>query len=418
MSAKIVWTKIDEAPALATYSLLPIVQAYLKGTGVEVETSDISLAGRIIANFPENLTAGAAHPRQPGHPGRAGAKPARGQHHQAAQHQRLHPAAAGGHQGAAATRATTSPSTPRSPGPTQDKALQIRFAKVLGSAVNPVLREGNADRRAGGLGEEVRPEAPAPDDEALARRRAAGAAWPHMTEKDFYGTETSTTVAKATDGAHRVRRRRRHVAGAEGQAGPARRRGHRHRRDERGRPARVLRRAPSTRPRRDGVLLSLHLKATMMKISDPIMFGHCVSVYFGKALAEARRGAEGDRRQRQQRPGRRAGEARPAAGRQEGGDRGRHPAPATPSGPPWPWSTRARASPTCTCPTTSSSTPPCPTWCATAAGCGTRTTSCRTPSPWSRTAATPPCTRPIIEDCQAARPVRPGHHGQRAPTSA
>ena len=102
-TSKIIWTQIDEAPALATYSLLPIVQAFTKGTGVEVETRDISVAGRIIANFPENLTPDQRMPDYLGQLGDA-RQDARRQHHQAPQHQRLAPPAQGGHQGAAGAR--------------------------------------------------------------------------------------------------------------------------------------------------------------------------------------------------------------------------------------------------------------------------------------------------------------------------
>ena len=100
-TAQILYTKTDEAPALATYSLLPIVQAFTRAAGIGVETRDISLAGRILASFPEQLTAGAAAARRPGRARRAGQDAGR-QHHQAAEHQRVDPAAAGGHQGAAA----------------------------------------------------------------------------------------------------------------------------------------------------------------------------------------------------------------------------------------------------------------------------------------------------------------------------
>ena len=115
MSAKtstIIWTQIDEAPALATYSLLPIVQAFTKGTGVSVETRDISLAGRIIANFPEYLTEAQRIPDYLAQLGELDAD-ARGQHHQAAEHLRLDPAAQGGHQGAAGAGLQRSRTTPR-----------------------------------------------------------------------------------------------------------------------------------------------------------------------------------------------------------------------------------------------------------------------------------------------------------------
>ena len=146
MPAKIIWTKIDEAPALATYSLLPIVQAYVKGTGVDVETSDISLAGRIIANFPENLTPEQRIPDDLGILGELAKTPE-------ANIIKLPNISASIPQLQAAIKELQAqgydiPDYPEEPRTDDEKALQARFAKVLGSAVNPVLREGNSDRRA------------------------------------------------------------------------------------------------------------------------------------------------------------------------------------------------------------------------------------------------------------------------------
>ncbi|MFZ2224264.1 MAG: NADP-dependent isocitrate dehydrogenase, partial [Candidatus Deferrimicrobium sp.] len=145
-SATIIWTKIDEAPALATYSFLPIVQAYTKGTGVSVETRDISLAGRIIANFPDYLT---EKQRIPDYLAQLGALALTPE----ANIIKLPNVSASIPQLMAAIKELRShgynlPDYPEDPKTDADRKLQDRFAKVLGSAVNPVLRQGNSDRRA------------------------------------------------------------------------------------------------------------------------------------------------------------------------------------------------------------------------------------------------------------------------------
>ncbi|MCK5361315.1 MAG: NADP-dependent isocitrate dehydrogenase, partial [Gammaproteobacteria bacterium] len=145
-SNKITWTKIDEAPALATQSLLPIVQAFARGTGVEIETADISLAGRIIANFPDNLTDEQKIPDELARLGELARTPA-------ANIVKLPNISASIPQLQAAIKELQKngynvPNYPEEPATDAEKALQARFAVVLGSAVNPVLREGNADRRA------------------------------------------------------------------------------------------------------------------------------------------------------------------------------------------------------------------------------------------------------------------------------
>ena len=143
---QIIWTEIDEAPALATYSLLPIVQAFTKGTGVDVETRDISLVRPDHRELPREPDREPADPGLP-RPARRARADARGQHHQAAEHQRLDPAAQGGDQGAAGRRATRSPTTPRRRRTTPRRRSRRGTPRCLGSAVNPVLREGNSDRR-------------------------------------------------------------------------------------------------------------------------------------------------------------------------------------------------------------------------------------------------------------------------------
>jgi isocitrate dehydrogenase len=280
MSAKIIWTKIDEAPALATYSLLPIVQAYVKGTGVEVEESDISLAGRIIANFPENLTAEQRIPDNLAILGDLAKTPE-------ANIIKLPNISASIPQLQAAIKELQSqgydiPDYPEEPKTDEEKALQARFAKVLGSAVNPVLREGNSDRRAAASVKKFAQKNPhrmmKPWPEGGSKCRVA-----HMTEKDFYGSEKSVTMEKAdtlriefvaADGAATVLKENLAV-----QAGEVVDSSLMNVAALRAFFARTIDEAKA-----DGALLSLHLKATMMKISDPVMFGHCVSVFYGAAL--------------------------------------------------------------------------------------------------------------------------------------
>jgi len=280
MSAKIVWTKIDEAPALATYSLLPIVQAYVKGTGVEVELSDISLAGRIIANFPEKLTPAQRIADNLAALGDLARTPA-------ANIIKLPNISASIPQLQAAIKELQAhgydiPDYPEEPKNDAEKALQARFAKVLGSAVNPVLREGNADRRAAASVKKFaqknphRMMKPWPADGSKCRVA-------HMTEKDFYGTEKSVTMAKAdslkaefvgADGSTKMLKENLAVLPGEVIDSSVMNVA----------ALRAFYAKTIDEAKRDGALLSLHLKATMMKISDPVMFGHCVSVFYAPAL--------------------------------------------------------------------------------------------------------------------------------------
>ncbi|MBK7048602.1 MAG: NADP-dependent isocitrate dehydrogenase [bacterium] len=279
-NSKIVWTKIDEAPALATYALLPIVQAYTRGTGIDVEASDISLSGRIIANFPEKLTAAQKLPDALAALGDLAKSPT-------ANIIKLPNISASIPQLQAAIKELQEhgydvPDYPEEPKNDAEKALQLRFTKVLGSAVNPVLREGNADRRAAASVKKFAQKNPHrmmkdwPKEGS--KTRVA-----HMSEKDFYGSEISVTMDAATEV-------RIEYTGAAGDV-------------------KVLKEGLGLLPgevidaavmnvaalrafyaktidecKRDGTLLSLHLKATMMKISDPVMFGHAVSVFYAAAL--------------------------------------------------------------------------------------------------------------------------------------
>jgi isocitrate dehydrogenase len=273
-SQTIIWTDIDEAPALATYSLLPIIQAFTEGTGIAVETSDISLVGRILANFPERLTEGQKIPDNLAKLGELTHKPE-------ANIIKLPNISASIPQLIAAIKELKSqgfdlPDYPEQPKDDAEKALQARFAKVLGSAVNPVLREGNSDRRAPLSVKNFAQKHPhkmgawSPDSKS----RIA-----HMSGGDFYGSETSTTVAKATtvriefvgaDGTVKILKEK--TALLDGEII-----------DTAVMSISALRAfyaAQIEAAKKDGLLLSLHLKATMMKISDPVMFGHAVSVFY------------------------------------------------------------------------------------------------------------------------------------------
>ena len=273
-TSTIIWTQIDEAPALATLSLLPIVQAFTKGTGVSVETRDISLAGRIIANFPERLTEAQRIPDYLAQLGALTQKPE-------ANIIKLPNISASIPQLREAIKELQShgydiPDYPENPVSEADKALQVRFAKVLGSAVNPVLREGNSDRRSPLSVKAFSKKHPhklgalTPDSKSHVA---------HMTSGDFYGSENSATLAKATDvryefvasdGAVTVLKKTLPLLDSEIL-------------DTSVMHVKALRSFFDEQiedARKNGLLLSLHLKATMMKVSDPVMFGHAVTVFY------------------------------------------------------------------------------------------------------------------------------------------
>jgi len=183
---KIVWTKIDEAPALATYSLLPIVNSFLKGSGVEVETSDISLAGRILANFPENLSEAQRLPDNLARLGELALKPE-------ANIIKLPNISASVPQLKEAIKELQSqsyrlPDYPEDPKTPAEKEVRERYAKVLGSAVNPVLREGNSDRRAPLSVKNFSKKNP---HKLAPWSQDSKAHVAHMTAGDFYGNEKS-----------------------------------------------------------------------------------------------------------------------------------------------------------------------------------------------------------------------------------
>jgi isocitrate dehydrogenase len=273
-TAKIIWSKIDEAPALATYSLLPIVNAFTKAAGVVVETRDISLAGRIIANFPDYLTESQRLPDYLAELGELTQKPE-------ANIIKLPNVSASIPQLKAAIKELQGqgyklPDYPEEPTTDEEKALHARYAKCLGSAVNPVLREGNSDRRS----------ARAVKEYAKKHPHKMGA-WPadskthvsNMHADDFYHHEKSLTMAKAdtfriefVDQAGKTTVLKEKLLLMAGEVF-----------DGTFMNVRALRKFIAEQiedAKVKGVLFSVHLKATMMKISDPIMFGHFVSVYF------------------------------------------------------------------------------------------------------------------------------------------
>ena len=279
-TSKIIWTKVDEAPALATYALLPVVRAFTRGTGIEVETRDISFAGRIIANFPEKLTEQQRIPDD---------LTALGEICQAPEANVIKlpnisasiPQLLGALQ-ELRQKGYDIPDFPEEPRTDAEKTLRERFSTVLGSAVNPVVREGNSDRRPAAAIKRFARKNPhkmmKPWPKSGSKSRVA-----HMTGRDYFENERSVTLQEPTEmriefvsreGAVSVLKK-----GVPLQAGEIV--------DATVMNVAALRAFYAEQieaARKDDVLLSLHVKATMMKVSDPIMFGHCVSVYYAEAL--------------------------------------------------------------------------------------------------------------------------------------
>ncbi len=273
-SSKIVWTKIDEAPALATYSFLPIVQAFTKGTGVEVETSDISLAGRILANFPERLTEAQRIADNLTKLGELTLVPE-------ANIIKLPNISASIPQLKEAIKELQGkgykvPDYPEEAKTDEEKDVQARYSKVLGSAVNPVLREGNSDRRAP---LSVKNFARKNPHKLGPWTKDAKAHVAFMADGDFYGNEKSVVMDKAdelkieltaADGSVKVLKDKLKVSAGEIVDGTFMSRN----------ALRKFYAEQIENARKEGLLLSLHLKATMMKVSDPVLFGHAVEVFF------------------------------------------------------------------------------------------------------------------------------------------
>ncbi|RME03728.1 MAG: NADP-dependent isocitrate dehydrogenase [Planctomycetota bacterium] len=286
MEHKIIYTKVDEAPALATYSLLPIFQAFTKGTRICFETKDISLTGRILANFPDYLSAEQQRPDDLAELSELTQKPE-------ANIIKLPNISASIPQLKAAIaelqeKGFPVPNYPEEPTTDEEKHIQQRYSKVLGSAVNPVLRQGNSDRRAPlavknyakkfpqAMGLPLKPWSP------QSKTHVA-----HMENGDFYESENSLTLPQDTQA-------RIEFVDKQGQRqilkpsfpllkGEVI--------DTARMSVRALRhffQAQIQDALQQGLLLSLHLKATMMKVSDPVIFGHCLEVYFEEVFEKYR----------------------------------------------------------------------------------------------------------------------------------
>ena len=275
----IIYTKTDEAPALGTYSLLPIVQAFTKHAGIELKEWDISLSGRIIANFPDKLTNDQKIPDYLTMAGELCLDPI-------ANIIKLPNISASIPQLKSAIKELQDkgydiPDYPDEPQNDEERDVFNTYSKVLGSAVNPVLREGNSDRRSSTAVKEHgkrNPHKMMQDWPEISKTRVA-----HMQQGDFYGSEKSVTISNSGTG----------IIEFESNSGKktilkddiklvA---------DEildcsvmNVKSLRKFYADEMANAKSEGILLSLHVKTTMMRISDPIIFGHCVSVYFEDLL--------------------------------------------------------------------------------------------------------------------------------------
>ena len=276
----IIYTITDEAPALATYSLLPIIRAYTASSGINVDTRDISLAGRIIANFPEYLTEEQRIGDALSELGDLANTPD-------ANIIKLPNISASIPQLRAAIKELQAkgyalPNYPDEPKTDEERAIKETYDKIKGSAVNPVLREGNSDRRA-----------PLSVKNYAKKNPHSMGAWDansashvaSMSEQDFYGSEKSVTI----DGARNVRIEHVDAGGSvEVLKAPFALQ------DKEIIDAAVLNKASLVEffekqideAKEQGILLSLHLKATMMKVSNPVIFGYAVKVFYKDVFAK------------------------------------------------------------------------------------------------------------------------------------
>jgi isocitrate dehydrogenase len=272
--AKIVYTFTDEAPALATYSFLPIVQAFTKAANVSIETADISLAGRIIAAFPDRLTPAQQQPDALAILGELAKTPE-------ANIIKLPNISASTPQLTAAIAELQSqgydiPNYPAQPQNEAETVIKARYAKILGSAVNPVLREGNSDRR---VAASVKQYAQNHPHRVGAWAKDSKTHVAHMESGDFYGSEQSVVIEEAgqvsielvaADSSVTVLKEKTAVLAGEVI-------------DASVMSVKALQEFYDRQinaAKAENILLSLHVKATMMKISDPIIFGHAVTVYY------------------------------------------------------------------------------------------------------------------------------------------
>ena len=279
-SAKIIYTQTDEAPALATQSLLPIVNAFTQAADITVETRDISLAGRIIANFPDNLTEQQKISDALTELGELAKKPE-------ANIIKLPNVSASIPQLNAAIKELQAhgydiPNFPSDPQTDVEKEISARYAKVLGSAVNPVLREGNSDRR---VADAVKKYAQDNPHYMGAWSKTSKSHVANMQDGDFYGSEQSVVLTRDDDvkieliadsGEITVLKAstpvlKDEVIDASVMSCAA---------------LRDFYETQMTDAKENNLMLSLHLKATMMKVSDPIIFGHAVTVYFKDLFAK------------------------------------------------------------------------------------------------------------------------------------
>jgi len=275
---KIIYTYTDEAPALATFSFLPFIRTFSKAADVDVELSDISLAARILANFPENLTQAQRVPDALAELGALTADPG-------ANIIKLPNISASVPQLVEAIEELQSqgysvPDFPEDPETDEEKVIRQRYAKVLGSSVNPVLREGNSDRRAPDSVKRYAKKYPHPMGKWS---QASSTHVAHMRSGDFYHSEVSTVIQQAGDlrielvhGDGQVQVLKESVPVLAGEVI-----------DASFMNVAALRKFLDEElegARRADLLASLHLKATMMKVSDPIIFGHAVKVYYKSAF--------------------------------------------------------------------------------------------------------------------------------------
>ena len=280
MSAKIIYTLTDEAPLLATFSFLPIVQAFTKPAGITVETRDISLAGRILANFPDFLTDAQKQSDDLAYLGKLCLEPTTNiikLPNVSASQPQLKAAIA-----ELQSKGYAVPNLPENPQTDAEKDIKSRYAKVMGSAVNPVLREGNSDRRA--------PKAV--KDYARAHPHSMGK-WSAdsktsvgtMGKDDFFSNEKSVCVPAATDvkidfigkdGTTTVLKDKTPLKAGEILDATLMSK----------KALVAFIESQIAKAKADGLLFSLHMKATMMKVSDPIIFGHAVRVFFKDLLSK------------------------------------------------------------------------------------------------------------------------------------
>ncbi len=276
--SKILYTKTDEAPALATHSFLPIIKAFTSKAGIEVETRDISLSGRILANFPDFLKEHQRIADALSELGELAKTPE-------ANIIKLPNISASIPQLKAAIKELQQagfalPDYPENPKDKEEKAIKLRYDKIKGSAVNPVLREGNSDRRAPKAVKNYARKHPHTMGSWSNNSKAHVSS---MTHGDFYGSEVSITIDEATkaDIIHTNAHGKQTILkeGIDLQAG------------EIIDSSRLSMKALKSffteqikEAKEQGVLFSLHMKATMMKVSDPIIFGACVEVFFSKVF--------------------------------------------------------------------------------------------------------------------------------------